>query len=97
MQIDGSFLFMIYLRVRLFENQLGEVVQTVFPNHEVMTLVGIVDEGARNTVLVAEGLQLRTVVHQTVGTAANHPQQLVLLLHLLHIRNKLCGTLRVGS
>ena len=62
-----------------------------------MTLVGIVDEGARNTVLVAEGLQLRTVVHQAVGTAANHPQQLVLLLHLLHIRNKLCGTLCVGS
>ena len=49
---------------RLFENQLGEAVEAVLPDDEVMTLARIVDEGAGDALLVAEGLELGAVVHQ---------------------------------
>ena len=81
----------------LFEDQLGKVVETVLPNSEVVTLVRIVDESARNSVLIAESLELCAVANQTVSTTAYHPQKLVLLLNLLNIRNELSGTLCVGS
>ncbi len=81
----------------LFENKLCKVVETVLPYNEVVLALGILDEGAGNTVLVAESLELSAVADQAVSAAAYHPQKLVLLLYLLNIRNELSGTLCVGS
>lgn len=82
---------------RLFENQLGKAVEAVLPDDEVVALVRIVDEGAGNAILIAEGLELCAIVDQAVGTTADHPQQFVLLLHLLYIGNELGSTHGVGS
>ena len=91
----GRFNIWVFLN-GLFENQLGEAVETVLPNNEVMTFVRIVDEGARNAVLVAEGLELGAVANEAVGTTTYHPQELVLFLHLLYIRNELGCTHGIG-
>ena len=81
----------------LFENKLCKVVEAVLPNNEVVTLVRIVDQSAGNAVLVAESLELCAVADQAVSAAAYHPEQFILLLGLLNIRNKLSSTLCVGS
>ena len=57
----------------LFEDQLGKVIKAVLPYYEVVTFARIVDEGAGDALLVAEGLELCAVIHQAVGTAADHP------------------------
>ena len=81
----------------LFENQLCEIVETILPDHEVVLFIRVVDEGARDALLVAEGLELCAVVHQTVSATAYHPQEFVLLLHLVDVRNELCSTHCVGG
>ena len=81
--------FRLLKKHRLFENQLCEVIQTIFPNDEVMLSVRVVDECARDAFLVAECLELDAVANQTVSTTAYHPEEFVLFLHLFHIWNEL--------
>ena len=81
----------------LFENKLCKVVETVLPNNKVVLALGILDEGAGNSVLVAESLELCAVADEAVIATAYHPEKLVLLLYLLNIRNELSGTLCIGS
>ena len=83
--------------LELFEDELGEVVEAVFPDHEVVAAIGVFDEGAGHALLIAEGLEARAVEHQTVVATTDHPQQLVLLLGCLYIRNQLFRLLGVGS
>lgn len=45
----------------LFEDELCEVVQTVLPDNEVMLALGVLDKGARYSVLVTECLQVGAV------------------------------------
>jgi len=75
---------------------LGEVVEAVLPDDEVVLSLRIVDEGAGYAFFVAECLELGAVVHQSVCTSANHPQELVLFLHLVGVGDELCGSLCVG-
>ena len=49
-----------------------------------MTFVGVVDEGAGDAVLVAEGLELGAVVHQAVGAAADRSQRSLFSFFTLH-------------
>ena len=81
----------------LFEDQLGKVIKAVLPYYEVVTFARIVDEGAGDALLIAEGLELGTVVHQTISATTYHPQQLVLLLHLVNIGDELGCTHGVGG
>ena len=84
-------------RIRtLLEDQLGELVQAVFPDDEVVLALRVFDERAGDAVLVAEGLEAGAVVHQIVLAAADHPEELVLLLYLLYIGNELGSTHGVG-
>ena len=62
-----------------------------------MLTLRILDECARYAVLIAESLELCAVANQAVIATANHPEQFVLLLNLLNIRNELSGTLGVRS
>lgn len=50
----------------LLEDQLGELVQAVFPDDEVVLAFRVFDERAGDAVLVAEGLEAGAVVHQVV-------------------------------
>ena len=91
-------LFVVYIGLCgcLFENQLCEVVEAILPDDEVVLSVRIVDERARNAVLITESLELYAVAQQSISTAAYHPKKFVLFLHLVHIRNELCCTLCIG-
>ena len=80
-----------YKRELLFEDELCEVVETVLPYCEVVTFVRIVDEYARNTILIAECLELGAVEHQSVCTTTYHPEEFVLFLNLVDIRNNCSG------
>ena len=79
----------------LFEYQLREVIETILPDYEVVLSVRIVDECARYALLIAESLELHAIEKQSVSSTAYHPQELVLFLHLIHIRNELLGAHRV--
>lgn len=46
-----------YCLNRLLEYLLGEVVETVLPNYEVVLTFWVLDESTRNSVLVAECLE----------------------------------------
>ena len=81
----------------LLEYQLGEVVETVLPDDEIVLTLRIVNEGARDSVLVSEVFELGTVVHQSIGSTAYHPKKFVLFLHLVNIGNELGGPQGVGS
>ena len=60
-----------------------------------MSFTWIVDQGAGNTVLVAEGFEPGAVVHKVVLSAANHPKEGVLRLCLFNVRNKGLGHIGV--
>ena len=95
-QKEPSLLYYLPL-CQLFEDKLGEFVESILPDYKIVLTVRILDQSAGNSVLVAESLELCAVADQTVTAAAYHPQKLVLLLDLLNIRNELSCTLSVGS
>ena len=80
-----------------FEYELGEIIESVFPYNEVVVALRILNQCAWHPVFVAEGFETGTVEHESVLVAAHHPEELVLLLRLLHVGDELLGLLGVGS
>ena len=66
--------FLVCRKLELFENQLCEVVEAIFPNNEVVLSFRIVNECARNAILIAKCLELNAVAHQTISSTAHHPK-----------------------
>ena len=59
----SGFLLMVSRKLELFENQLCEIVETIFPNNEVVLSFRIVNECARNAIHIAKCLELNAVAH----------------------------------
>ena len=81
----------------LLEDELGELVQAVFPDDEVVLALRVFDERAGDAVLVAEGLEAGAVVHQVVLAAADHPEDLVFRFGLFHVGNQCLRHFGVGG
>ena len=89
MQAPGKGACTSFMRLTIqLENQLCEVVETVFPNDEVVLAVREFDECTGDSVFIAERLEAGTVVHKAVLAAADHPEEFVLRLGLLHVGNE---------